>query len=475
MMSSRLCAVALSAALSVVSPAWAGGPSFALDHFNAYLASGSAAVGPVQLTDQFGSVSTALGLADFFMVPASKNGEGIQDPFSHLTCYQIADPSPNAAPDVIATNQFRAPQLALGLQRYLCAPTEKLIEPGPVGIDHYLCYDALGPALAAGVSTVDQFQGFATTLLSPLLFCNPVDKNGEGIANPDDHMACYQNSVPGGPIGPIPILNQFEPIPVQISLDEPILMCVPSQKQVLGPEPVEHFALYLAVGPDGPVVSIDDQFGSQVTDLGVVDHFMVPLDKNLEGVADPFSHLTCNQIVDGDPAPSQVIVDNQFGQQTLDLGSPREFCVPTEKLISPGPVSIDHFKCYDASGPSLDIPIDWADQFQGIGVTVRQPILLCNPADKNGEGISNPDDHLVCYNADPPGANIGLIPVLNQFIPAASIDVNEPIGVCVPSSKTLPKGVPSLGTWGVAGLGLLLGALALLSLGRVQRRLAGKG
>ena len=30
-------------------------------------------------------------------------------------------------------------------------------------------------------------------------------------------------------------------------------------------------------------------------------------------------------------------------------------------------------------------------------MTVVKPKLLCNPVDKNGEGILNPDGHLVCY------------------------------------------------------------------------------
>ena len=44
----------------------------------------------------------------------------------------------------------------------------------------------------------------------PFLFCNPVDKNGEGIRNPDDHLACYR-ALPSGqpPTFPIPILNFF--------------------------------------------------------------------------------------------------------------------------------------------------------------------------------------------------------------------------------------------------------------------------
>jgi hypothetical protein len=68
-----------------------------------------------------------------------------------------------------------------------------------------------------------------------------------------------------------------------------------------------------------------------------------------------------------------------------------------------------------------------------------EPFLLCNPADKNGEGITNPDDHLVCYLLQPPGGFLGIpIPILNQFFPAQeTIDIGEPFGLCVPSTKAL--------------------------------------
>ncbi len=442
-----------------------------LDHFNVYPASGATPpTGSVELSDQFGIGSTALGPPALFLVPALKNQEPGQDPFSHLTCYEIADPAP-AGPPVTAINQFGEQALTLGQPRFLCAPTVKVMDPGPLGIDHFQCYAAVGERLDVGVAIRDQFQEQRVGLLDPFLFCNPADKNGEGIGNPNDHLACFNYDPPGAPVGSVPIANQFFPNTTELDVAEPNALCVPSEKRIDG-GPVEHFAMYRATGPDGPVVDIVDQFGSQTTDLGEVNLFLVPANKNGEGLVDDISHLTCHEIFDGEPAPPQVIVENQFGSAVLDLGQPRELCLPTEKLLSPGLVSIDHFKCYEASGPSVDTDVDWSDQFQGVGIGVREPFLLCNPAEKNGEPISNPDDHLVCYRGDPPAPFELETDVVTQFNNGGPINLFGAIALCVPSSKTLPPKTPSVSAGGALALGVALALASMLSLGlwRLRRR-----
>jgi hypothetical protein len=42
-----------------------------------------------------------------------------------------------------------------------------------------------------GVSLVDQFTSEVLTVKRPQYLCNPVDKNGEGIADPGLHLCCY--------------------------------------------------------------------------------------------------------------------------------------------------------------------------------------------------------------------------------------------------------------------------------------------
>lgn len=209
----------------------------------------------VQIDDQFGTQATDLGNPTRFLVPVSKNGEGLVDFFSHLTCYQIVDGV--AGPAVISTNQFGVQPLTLGVPDTLCVPTEKLIAPGPINVDHYKCYLASGAPVDAGVSLQDQFGSTSAIVLSPRLFCTPASKNGEPISDPVAHLTCYDTTPPGLAPGPIPILNQFTPVADTLQLAEADMVCVPSTKQVVVPGPDHHFQSYpvsAATGIEGPVV-----------------------------------------------------------------------------------------------------------------------------------------------------------------------------------------------------------------------------
>ncbi len=437
------------------------------DHFQGYPATPAAGNdGPiVQIDDQFGSQTTDLGPPIRFLVPVDKNDEGLGDPISHLTCYQINEG--DSGPAVISTNQFGAQPLTLGTPDSLCVPTEKLIAPGPVDLNHYKCYAASGAPLDIGVVLLDQFQARTALVLEPKLFCTPADKNGEGIDDPINHLTCYTTDPVGESPGLVPISNQFI-AGDQLQLFGPDLLCAPSTKQV--PPPAEHFTVYRALGPEGPAVTMADQFGTQTTDLGPVNFFMVPADKNDEGIFDSFTHLTCHEIVE--PVPSQipyVSATNQFAtDQPLAVGLPRELCVPTEKLIAPGPIDGDHYRCWEASGPigaSLDIDVTLVDQFQGFGSTVVKPFRICNPVDKNGEGIEDSDTHLVCYIVAPEGGFLGLsIPIWNQFfnIAPGEIEVAQPFAVCAPSAKEVPE--PSV------LVGLASGVALLIAVDRRRRR-----
>ena len=72
-------------------------------------------------------------------------------------------------------------------------------EAGPVGVtpvDHYKCYKSAGTTLKVPVSLSDQFVTTQSTVIKPLRFCNPVDKNGSEITvqDPLAHLLCYKIS-----------------------------------------------------------------------------------------------------------------------------------------------------------------------------------------------------------------------------------------------------------------------------------------
>ena len=453
----------------------------ALDHFTVYDAAGQLNPPPIILQDQFQTQTVDPALTRFLFVPANKNGEGILDPFSHLTCYILdAGPPPNV-PQVVATHQFGTQTLALGPANLTCIPTEKF-PPQQISIDHFVCYAATGPQIPAGGTFVDQFYGQTHTLLAPFLFCAPAKKTRIPptvelpIQDPLSHLVCFNIN----PLGPPPqIPGGFAPIRNQFGQDQLLLgnrraVCLPAMKEVPPPGALDHFLYYDATGPDGPPVTVVDQFGAQPAglDLGPVISFLVPANKNQEGLVDPFSHLT-GYVMNG-PAPNMgVTVTNQFGVRNLQIGPARQLLLPTRKLIGPqGQISIDHFACYSAHGTPIDQTVLVTDQFHTAPVqrVVREPFLFCNPADKNGEGIINFDDHLTCYRTAPPGLPIGIVPIFNQFnppgVPDLPIQVRTDVALCVPSEKEVTSNeVPGMPVWAIGALVVMLFAGTVLLAG----------
>jgi hypothetical protein len=107
-------------------------------------------------------------------------------------------------------------------------------------IDHFKCYqakDLKNPKfVATTVALSDQFGvndgNFDVKI--PSLFCNPADKNAEGILNPADHLACYKVKGPKLSKNDRPkvvVTNQFGTLEVEVQ--KPFLLCVPSTKTVL--------------------------------------------------------------------------------------------------------------------------------------------------------------------------------------------------------------------------------------------------
>jgi hypothetical protein len=90
-----------------------------------------------------------------------------------------------------------------------------------------------------------------------------------------------------------------------------------------------------------------------------------------------------------------------------------------------------------------------SDQFESGLFDVTQPVTLCNPADKNAEGISDPDTHLRGYRIAPapgqtPHARRTGIRIENQFHPSRGellVDTIRPDRLLVPTAKSLTAAV----------------------------------
>src|SRR4029434_8260455 len=68
-------------------------------------------------------------------------------------------------------------------------------------------------------------------------------------------------------------------------------------------------------------------------------------------------------------------------------------------------INVDHYNCYKVKVTSgtrklvKGLTVRVQDQSKSPAKTfvLRKPKHLCLPVDKNGEGIKNPDAHLLCY------------------------------------------------------------------------------
>ena len=182
-----------------------------------------------------------------------------------------------------------------------------------------------------------------------------------------------------------------------------------------------------------------------------------PVDKNGEGISDEITHLLGYKIKAPKDQPkfetvTNVLVTNQFGDIIVDVKKPKLLLVPSLKDLTaipdmPNPITINHYKCYDVK-ETEDTP-----KFEKREVTlsdpnfgetkvfeVKKPKHLCVPVDKNGEGIVDEENHLMCYDLkkikDQPKFEKRNVFTNNQFEPE-DLEVKKEHQLCVPSVKTL--------------------------------------
>ncbi len=235
--------------------------------------------------------------------------------------------------------------------------------------------------------------------------------------------------------------------------------CPPDVSAVAGTICLDHFKCYDAETVRRTAkfeprdVLLADQFETKLMRVMKPVNVCNPADKNGEGIIDPTGHLTCYQIKDASK-PKQpkfvrhnVVVENQFGLLTLRVSKPRSLCVPSEKGHVDSDLDFDHFKCHGAKvvkGTPEFQPreVILADQFETKLTRLTKPVSMCNPVDKNGEGIRDPAAHLTCYKIKDvetkpkqPNFEKRNVVVSNQF-GDLTLAVLKADTLCVPSAKT---------------------------------------
>jgi hypothetical protein len=104
-----------------------------------------------------------------------------------------------------------------------------------------------------------------------------------------------------------------------------------------------------------------------------------------------------------------------------------------------------HFQCYEIKPSSFAAgPVSSQDQFGPTSLTLRYPHRLCAPADKNGEGIDDPVQHLTGYALRAPKFAKRLNQLVRNQFGDTMVDVVRPDLFMTPTAKGLQGPPPPL-------------------------------
>ena len=328
-------------------------------------------------------------------------------------------------------------------------------------LDHFKGYwtdEATAPNVKEVVYLEDQFVSITANVTTAMAFCNPVEKvHGNvttPISNPTLHYTLYDILYEEEPqMRFVEVDNQFGTQHLEVW--GPVGLLVPTQKVEPGhhepPLRLDHFLLYLVEGlPVVPVdVVLNDQFGGE-PDATVYEPVLLanPVRKThgteVTEIVYPDEHLVFYNIdIEDAPFQTQVQVNNQFGNQTLDLTDPDLLAVPSTKTELELP-PLDHFKCYGLGQTQLiDEEVHLTDQFVDVSATVGSAIGFCNPVEKEHLTVTTPilhdENHLTIYSITLPPADplYWTVEVDNQF-GTQEFNIMGPIGLAVPTQKLVP-------------------------------------
>ena len=204
-------------------------------------------------------------------------------------------------------------------------------------LDHFKCYEAEGgDNFDVTVSLEDQFGFVLAEVEEAEFFCNPVDKNDEGIFDVTAHLTGYKLDDDDEDFKPLEVTvsNQFGEEQVLL-IEEPKFLLVPSEKDgVTSDLKLDHFRCYEVEDGDDldVIVSLRDQFGFALAEVEQAELFCNPVKKDGEEVLDPLAHLTCYEIEDDEVERGVLVINELPDNQFLELEEAELLCVPSEKL-----------------------------------------------------------------------------------------------------------------------------------------------
>ena len=171
---------------------------------------------------------------------------------------------------------------------------------------------------------------------------------------------------------------------------------------------IDHFKLYrIKEAEAGASVALRGQFdrAPKKAYLSRLTHFANPVRKNEHEIRNKTAHLTWYELKEKEPdEPRHVTVKNQFGQQDWRIGKAVALAVPAIKreAESTFPWGLDHFKCYEVlKASAIEKRLVLEDQFGEDRVELGPARFFGVPVEKNAGGkttlIKNERDHLLFY------------------------------------------------------------------------------
>lgn len=197
-------------------------------------------------------------------------------------------------------------------------------------------------------------------------------------------------------------------------------------------------------------VRLTDQFGQSDGEVGSLELFMNPTEKQLPppggtfGISDPNLHYTWRPFawLGGPPTPPGFIVTatDQFGDHTMRMGGARFLLAPARKDEPGEPPVANHYLCYESGDAPLNQPVLLTDQFGPWSTTILTSWYFCNPVQKLvGETIYpivDTDQHYICYEFSPQDPTPHAPVLTDQFVADQPVRTVASRFLCVPAYKT---------------------------------------
>jgi len=205
----------------------------------------------------------------------------------------------------------------------------------------------------------------------------------------------------------------------------------------------DHYKTYVTTSGiqiPGPIV-LADQFDVITVSSMFLSKVATPVKKNRGAYCDSLAHQTWWEFLQ--PEPDRIIrAKDQFGEAEWFLGASRFLLTPALKNQPPDiPLpKWNHYKCYEAQGPTYGFDVMLEDQFGIEFPIVLYGKLFCNPTKKilpdgTSYDIVDPRSHLTCYQLDNPIPHDYQVFIRDQFIESPVILLNNDC-LCLPAQKT---------------------------------------